>query len=313
MRLVVLGVVWVWGCSFPSGESKHPSGVSDTSTAAPTPDADPGTDGEPETELDPDPEPADTAASSSGGDTATDPVVDCAMISAENPAWEVCETGPTACAGVFTDGAGCQAYCAAAGLVCTSRFGGEPGCQKEPENPIDCAASNGHQSDWCTCGPGDSSGTEDDDGDADCEGDPARPPVSVEMAYTDAVYSERHNWVLDCRDYAYSAHGSEHQDCDAAFHPDGGRTGTASFVFEDLPRGLYDAYMGGRHTENRNPSGALFTVDGHAAVIDQTTGADYTWDLHGQYCLEGRVEVVLDSTVNSGSDSVFGVRLEPAE
>ncbi len=78
--------------------------------------------------------------------------VDCSLISAANPAWEVCETGPGFCAGVFTDGAGCQAYCAPAGLTCTARFGGEPGCIQEPGNVIDCNASNGHQSDWCECG-----------------------------------------------------------------------------------------------------------------------------------------------------------------
>jgi len=83
-------------------------------------------------------------------DTGTD--VDCAAISAANPAWEVCETGPGFCAGVFTDGAGCAAYCAPAGLACTARFGGEPGCIKEPENVWDCAADNGHQSDWCESG-----------------------------------------------------------------------------------------------------------------------------------------------------------------
>ena len=78
--------------------------------------------------------------------------VDCSLISSANPAWEVCVTGPDSCAGVFTDGAGCQAYCAPAGLTCTARYGGEPGCIQEPDNVIDCHASNGHQSDWCECG-----------------------------------------------------------------------------------------------------------------------------------------------------------------
>ncbi len=78
--------------------------------------------------------------------------VDCALISAANPAWEVCETGPDTCAGVFTDGAGCAAYCAPAGLACTARYGGEPGCIKEPQNVLDCHEDNGHQSDWCECG-----------------------------------------------------------------------------------------------------------------------------------------------------------------
>lgn len=76
---------------------------------------------------------------------------DCALISA-NSAWEVCETGASYCAGVFTDGAGCESYCAAAGLTCTARYGGEPGCQKEPQNVLSCDDSNGHRSDWCECG-----------------------------------------------------------------------------------------------------------------------------------------------------------------
>jgi hypothetical protein len=74
----------------------------------------------------------------------------CAPIAAA-PGSEVCEIGPARCAGVFTAGQGCTAFCASAGLVCAARFGGEPGCQQEPQNPIDCAASNNHQSDWCEC------------------------------------------------------------------------------------------------------------------------------------------------------------------
>ncbi len=77
--------------------------------------------------------------------------LDCSAIAA-NPAWELCETGPT-CQGVYTDGAGCDAFCAAAGLTCQARYGGEPGCMIERENVLDCSADNDHQSDWCVCGP----------------------------------------------------------------------------------------------------------------------------------------------------------------
>jgi hypothetical protein len=80
------------------------------------------------------------------------PKVDCAAISKANPSWEVCESGPSFCAGVFADGAGCAAFCAAVGLPCTARFGGDVGCVKEPQNPLACAAQTGHQSDWCECG-----------------------------------------------------------------------------------------------------------------------------------------------------------------
>lgn len=65
--------------------------------------------------------------------------------------FEVCAETPTTCAGVFSNGAGCVAYCAAAGMNCRARFGGEPGCMQEPNAPLDCAADNGHASDWCEC------------------------------------------------------------------------------------------------------------------------------------------------------------------
>ena len=86
-------------------------------------------------------------------ETASDggAAVDCSAIDA-NPAWELCETTPTTCAGVYTDAAGCTAFCAAVGLSCTARFGGEPGCAKEPQNPIPCNEMNTHGSDWCECG-----------------------------------------------------------------------------------------------------------------------------------------------------------------
>jgi hypothetical protein len=74
----------------------------------------------------------------------------CAGIRA-NPAFEVCREGPDTCAGVFTDGAGCAAYCAAAGMVCAARFGGEPGCAEERQNPLPCEPETGHTSDWCEC------------------------------------------------------------------------------------------------------------------------------------------------------------------
>ena len=46
----------------------------------------------------------------------------------------------------------CVMYCAAAGLKCKAKFGGEPGCMKEPANPKVCGVPTGHQSDWCECG-----------------------------------------------------------------------------------------------------------------------------------------------------------------
>ncbi|MCG3174849.1 MAG: hypothetical protein GMKNLPBB_03138 [Myxococcota bacterium] len=98
---------------------------------------------------------------------------------------EVCGETANSCQGVFAKGEGCEKYCAAAGMVCTARFGGEPGCQKEPRNPIPCGASNGHLSDWCECqhvgppdaGPADISPPDNappDSGSADTG--PAEPP-----------------------------------------------------------------------------------------------------------------------------------------
>ena len=94
----------------------------------------------------------DTGDSGDSGDSGEE--IDCAQIPAANPAWELCEAGRDQCEGVYSDGAGCASFCAAAGLVCVGRFGGEPGCAKEQAMPIPCDADNGHASDWCVCGPG---------------------------------------------------------------------------------------------------------------------------------------------------------------
>lgn len=231
--------------------------------------------------------------------------VDCSGIDAQ-PAFELCESSPDHCAGVYTNGAGCIAYCAAAGLVCTARFGGEPGCQKEPDYPIDCNENNDHLSDWCACGRGGS--------DPDCEIDPGDPPVLAEQHYRQAVFDPRSSWVLDCRDYAYTARFDEHTACDSQYVPGSGR-GSATFTF-DVPRGLYDVYIEGRHTENRNPDGARVVVTSngqtHVVYIMQRDDAGIVMDLHGRYCLDGNVTVVIDSTVSSASDSVRRVRLAPA-
>ena len=274
--------------------------------------------------LDAQNEPAD-ALSSRGEDQrlgadagAPEPAVNCALISDANPRWELCSETPDQCAGVFTDGAGCQAYCAAAGLICAARFGGEPGCQQEPENPISCDANNGHESDWCLCerpSPGAPAPTPDPPPapvDPQCPSDPNTPPIVAQLGLRDAQYTQRHNWVLSCYDYAYTARGEEHEACDPEFRPDGSRHGTAIFRFSGIPQGRYDVMIGSRHTENRNPAGALFLVNGEPRLIDQRVQApERVWELHGTYCLSGEVEVTLDSTVNGGSDSVLGVRLEP--
>ena len=80
--------------------------------------------------------------------------VECNRISDLNPRWEVCEETQDQCGGVFTDGAGCQAFCAAAGLVCKARYNGSPGCGLDGRRPIPCLAHNGHRSDWCAMAAG---------------------------------------------------------------------------------------------------------------------------------------------------------------
>ncbi len=260
--------------------------------------------------------PVDAAPSSPVDARVSAAPVECGRISAADPQWEVCTESADECAGVFADGAGCAAFCAAAGLVCTDRFGGEPGCQLETDNPMDCAADNGHDSDWCVCGRPDAAGPGEMPPavpmDPLCPRDETNPPAFMELGYREATYTQRHNWVLNCYDYAYTARAAEHEECDDDFEPDGSRHGTAIFAFADVPPGTYRVMIGSRHTENRNGAGAVFLVNGRRNVMDQRVNApERVWEPLGDHCLSGRVEVVLDSTVNGGSDSVLGVRLEP--
>lgn len=69
----------------------------------------------------------------------------------QNTNYELCGETSTTCAGVFTDGSGCEAFCAAAGMDCVAKYGGEPGCQKEADYVLTCGEATGHDSDWCEC------------------------------------------------------------------------------------------------------------------------------------------------------------------
>ena len=76
-------------------------------------------------------------------------------------------------------------------------------------------------------------------------------------------------------------------------------------------------HIEGRHTANRNSEGALVIVSsaGHSyrAFINQRDDSNaLVFDLHGVYCLDGAVEVVMDSTVSGLSDSIRSVRLTPS-
>ena len=161
MRALIISITIVSACSEaiePPSHPRHDHVQADTSQPAESePESDsPQDSGETTetTETTETAEPTDTALYQKDDSGTDEEPVDCTRISEANPTWEVCEESPSECAGVFGDGAGCQAYCAAADLVCVSRSGGEPDCQEEPENVIDCDASNGHTSDWCTCGIG---------------------------------------------------------------------------------------------------------------------------------------------------------------
>ena len=149
----------------------------------------------------------------------------------------------------------------------------------------------------------------------DCESPPDGPmgdAIPRQIEYTEASYTQRHNWVLR-PDYAFTAYGDEHigSDIEGLHDPDGTRTGTATFSFEDIVPATYEIQIRSRHTENRNPAGALFVVNGEGKRIDQRTDANYTTDSWGVRELDGDVTVVLDSTMENASDSVIWVRLEP--
>jgi len=150
----------------------------------------------------------------------------------------------------------------------------------------------------------------------ECAPPPPPPePGAVErsMHYRDAVYSNRRTWVVRCDDYAFTASGDEHveTDCDGAYRPGGDRRGTATFTFTDVVRADYEVIIRSRHTENRNPAGALFVVDGVERRISQRSDRDRTDDVWGVARLEGAVDVVLDSSREGQSDSVISVRLMP--
>lgn len=65
--------------------------------------------------------------------------------------YELCEQTATTCSGVYANGEGCVQYCAAAGMLCSSRYGASVGCVIELQNPFACNADNGQLSNWCNC------------------------------------------------------------------------------------------------------------------------------------------------------------------
>jgi pectate lyase C len=65
----------------------------------------------------------------------------------------MCDSGPEFCAAVFTDGAGCAAVCAAAGLTCSEVWENtEDACAPDMSKAaLGCANTSGHESDYCVC------------------------------------------------------------------------------------------------------------------------------------------------------------------
>ena len=143
----------------------------------------------------------------------------------------------------------------------------------------------------------------------------APPPqgngVERTMGYRQAQFEQRNNWVLDCRDYAYSARFDEHRECDGQYNPDGSGHGRAIFVFDNVIPDQYEILVEGRNTVNRNPSGCLVIVNGIEARLNQRNDRDYVFLSHSVQHLEGRVEVIIDSTRERASDSVRRVRIRP--
>jgi len=154
---------------------------------------------------------------------------------------------------------------------------------------------------------------------------PPPPPTATvrTMHFAEASFAPRRTWVVPCppgapgheplRNYAFTASGDEHEetDCDGAYRAGGSRRGTATFTFLDVVPASYRVTIRSRHTENRNPSGALFVVNGEEMRIDERTSSDYEDDVFGVRTLEGTVEVVLDSSREGNSDSVTSVTLTP--
>ena len=108
--------------------------------------------------------------------------------------------------------------------------------------------------------------------------------------------------------------GAEHEstDCDGLYRAGSGERGMATYVFTEVIASTYGVYVSFRTSANRNPSGALFVVNGEEQRIDQIDASgDYQEVLFGDRALAGTVTVVLDSSREAESDSVTEIRLVP--
>lgn len=82
------------------------------------------------------------------------PLEACAAL--DGAGWTTCHAGPDRCEGVFTDGRGCAAACARAGLACEAVYENIDGeCAADLARPaLACVPGSGHSSDYCVCVPG---------------------------------------------------------------------------------------------------------------------------------------------------------------
>jgi len=145
--------------------------------------------------------------------------------------------------------------------------------------------------------------------------------VEQAVHYTDAEYTERHNWVWRCNgptDYAFTAANPKHipSDCGNAYDPDGSAHGTATFHFENVVEDDYVVQISAYHTANRNPNGARIIVDGVVGNVDQRSDGDsYAGTAEwGVAHLSGNVDIVLDSAQGGyASDAVTEIRIIPVQ
>jgi hypothetical protein len=233
--------------------------------------------------------------------------VDCSAIDA---AWELCDSGPDFCAAVFTDGAGCAAVCAAAGLTCSEVWEDVDGeCAADMGRAkLDCASE--HDSDYCVCTGDGTAGNAGTGGDSGMTGGNAgtggvggdvdpEPPIVMDL-------------------------------CDP---PSGATTVNATIVvgagetFDgECARFIAGSSLGdGSQDENQDP---VFRLEDGATLVNVVVGApaadgihtygdvtlnNITWEDIGEDALtiKGEGTVVLDGgAAYEGEDKVFQINAE---
>jgi hypothetical protein len=122
------------------------SGELDAGLPVDVDDTDGGTSGD---------EDAGTPADAGAGGVDAGVIVDCAARLAADTGIAVCAEDAAGCSLVFTDGRGCEAACAAAGLGCAEvRENLSSGCGPDLARPaLGCTPASGHDSDFCVCRP----------------------------------------------------------------------------------------------------------------------------------------------------------------